>query len=354
MINFAIAGCGRVAAVHAEAIQQAQGAKLLAVCDINEERLYPFAQNYGAESAFTDFRAMINNPAIDVVNICTPNALHAEMAIQAMEKGKHVMIEKPMALSIRDADRIIETAKKHHVKATVVHQNRFNEAVQTTRKALEEGKFGKMAYGTANIRWRRGKEYYDQDAWRGTAAMKDGVLMNQCIHTIDLLIWLMGPVKSVMGKTATRTVDIEMEDIGTALLEFQSGSIGVVEGTGAIYPADLGASLNLFGENGTVCIGGNAANQIEKWRFSTSFHEEESKMVSDQSNLPDSVYGEGHKTIVTDFIRAIQTDTEPYVSLKDGRNAIQVILAIYESSKTGKAVELRAQQDMKKNSLLSG
>jgi predicted dehydrogenase len=183
--------------------------------------------------------------------------------------------------------------------------------------------------------------------------MKDGVLMNQCIHTIDLLIWLMGPVKSVMGKTATRTVDIEMEDVGTALLEFQDGSIGVVEGTGAIYPADLGASLNLFGENGTVCIGGNAANQIEKWRFSTSFHEEESKMVSDQSNLPDSVYGEGHKTIITDFIQAIETDSAPYVSLEAGRAAIQVILAIYESSKTGKAVDLR-EQDIKKNSLLSG
>lgn len=336
MVNFGIVGCGRVAEVHAAAIVEGDQTSLVAVCDINEEHLNLMASKYNVVHTYTYFQDMLDNPDIEVINICTPNGLHAEMAIQAMEHGKHVMIEKPVATSVADADRIIETAEKFKVKATAVHQNRFNEAVQTVRKELEAGRFGKLSYGTASIRWRREQEYYDQAAWRGTKEMEDGVLMNQCIHTIDLLVWMMGSIKSVIGKTATRFRDIEMEDVGTAIIEFESGAISVIDGTSTIFPVDLGASLNLFGETGTVCIGGNAVNRIETWRFSKAYEEEEQQILRVQKANPPSVYGDGHKLIIKDFAEAVLTDSDPYVSLEAGRNAVKVILAIYESSDTGK------------------
>ncbi|MFC4320085.1 Gfo/Idh/MocA family protein [Litchfieldia salsa] len=337
-MNFAIIGCGRVAEVHAAAIMETEGAILYATCDISEHRLEPFHSKFKANHLYTDYQLMLENPNIDVVNICTPNGMHAEMAIRAIEKGKHVMIEKPMAITDEDAVRIIEAAQRHQVKATVVHQNRFNDAILMTKEALEGGKFGKLAYGTASVRWNRNQDYYDQDAWRGTEEMQDGVLMNQAIHTIDLLIWLMGPVKSVTGKTVTRIRDIEMEDVGTALLEFESGAIGGVDGTSTTFAIDLGASINLFGELGTVCIGGNAANRIDKWRFTQDFKAEEESVLGVQKELPESVYGDGHKLIIRDFVSAVKENREPFVSLEAGRDAVRVILSIYQSSKTGKSV----------------
>ncbi|MBM7570336.1 Gfo/Idh/MocA family protein [Aquibacillus albus] len=338
MVSFGIVGCGRVAEVHAAAISEEKDANLLALCDINDNRLEKMAKDYHVSDTYTSYQDMLNNPRIEVINICTPNGLHAEMAIQAMEKGKHVMIEKPLATTIEDANRIIETAKKFNVKATVVHQNRFNEAVQTTKAALNDGRFGKLCYGTASVRWNREQAYYDQDAWRGTKQMVDGVLMNQAIHTIDLFLWMMGPVKSVYGKTTTQLRDIEMEDVGTAIIEFESGTTGVLDGTGIIYPVDLGAGINLFGEKGTVSIGGSAVNQIKHWRFSRTFEKEEQEMLMTQKENPPSVYGDGHKTIIADFVQSIQQDLAPYVPLEAGLDAVKVILAIYESSKTGKTI----------------
>jgi UDP-N-acetyl-2-amino-2-deoxyglucuronate dehydrogenase len=337
-MNFAIVGCGRVAEVHAAAIVEIEQTTLYALCDIDEKRLRDTALKYEVRNTYLDYQAMFNNPDIDVVNICTPNGMHAEMAIQAMLKGKHVMIEKPIAITNDDAERIIDIAKKQQVKATVVHQNRFNDAILTTKNALDEGRFGKLSYGTASVRWNREQDYYDQDNWRGTKAMQDGVLMNQAIHTIDLLVWLMGPVKSVIGKTVTRKRDIEMEDVGIAILEFESGAIATIEGTNTTYPVDLGARINIFGESGTVCIGGNAANRIEKWRFSKDFEMEETEILEQQKDLPESVYGDGHKLIIRDFVGAVLENREPFVSLEAGKHAVEVILAIYQSSEIGKPI----------------
>ncbi|MFC4558005.1 Gfo/Idh/MocA family protein [Virgibacillus kekensis] len=340
MKKFAIVGCGRIAKKHAEAISNASESELFALCDLNEERLNELADLHNVKELYSSYEEMLKNPEIEVVNICTPNALHADMAVQAAEKGKHVMIEKPMATTIEDANRIIKAAKKNNVKAASVHQNRFNEAVQKTRKAYEEGKFGKMSHGVASIRWNRNESYYGLDDWRGTVKMQDGVLMNQCIHNIDLLIWMMGSVKKVTGITKTRFRDIEMEDVGGAILEFESGAIGIIEGAGTVYPTNLEETLNLFGETGTVCIGGIAVNRIENWRFSQDFQQEEQEIIKSQEQDPPSVYGYGHQLIVEDFVDAIENNKQPYVTLEDGKNAVEVVLAIYESSRTGNPVIL--------------
>ncbi|UOQ44184.1 Gfo/Idh/MocA family oxidoreductase [Halobacillus salinarum] len=340
MIKFGIVGCGRVAKVHAEAIHESEHAELFALCDINPARLSHFAEAYEVTQIFDQFEAMAGDPDIDVINICTPNGLHAEMAVLAMKKGKHVIIEKPLATTVKDASQIIQTARECRVKATVVHQNRFNQAIQTTRKALEKDRFGALSYGAASIRWHRSQGYYNQDAWRGTRKMADGALMNQGIHTIDLLIWMMGPVKRISGKVLTKLRNIEMEDIGTAIFEFESGAVAILDGTVTVYPDDLGASLHLFGEKGTVCIGGNAVNRIEKWRFSEDFTLEEQTMLNQQKADPPSVYGDGHKHVVKDFIQSLHEDRNPYIPLEAGLNAVRAILAIYESSKDGKTILL--------------
>lgn len=340
MKNFAIVGCGRIAKKHAEAIHNSKKANLYALCDIDSDRMAELAEKYEVKHIYHDLKEMLENPEIDVVNICTPHHLHADMAIMAIEREKHVVIEKPIATSVEDANRIIEAAKKYNVKATVVHQNRFNNAIQKTRKALEEGKFGKMSHGVASIRWNRNEDYYNLDDWRGKSFLKDGILMNQCIHNIDLLIWMMGPVKRVVGITKTRFRDIEMEDVGGALLEFESGAIGIIEGAGTVYPKNLEETLSLFGERGTVSIGGIAVNRIETWRFSEDFQEEENAIINSQEADPPTVYGYGHQVVVDDIVHAIENDVEPYITLEDGKRAMEVILAIYESSKTGLPVDL--------------
>ncbi|WP_281974571.1 Gfo/Idh/MocA family protein [Halobacillus litoralis] len=340
MIKFAIVGCGRIAKKHSEAIANAQGAELVALCDIDENRLNQMSVENNVRATYTTLTEMVQNPNIDVINICTPNAVHAENAIEAIEAGKHVMVEKPIATSLEDADKIIEAADRKGVKAATVHQNRFNEAIQKTREAFEEGMFGEMSHGVASIRWNRNMGYYNQDSWRGTVNHQDGILMNQCIHNIDLLIWMMGPVKSVTGKTVTRFRDIEMEDVGSAILEFQNGAIGMIEGAGTIYPTNLEETLNLFGSNGTVCVGGIAVNKIETWRFSEDFKESEEILLNQQKDNPPTVYGFGHQLIVEDMVNSIKYDVEPYITLLDGRKAIEVVLAIYESSRLGKKIEL--------------
>jgi len=338
-MNFAIVGCGRIAPKHAESITALEEANLVAVCDIVDEKAEEFANKYNAKK-YLNFDEMLENPEIDVVNICTPSGIHAELAIKAIEKGKHVMIEKPIAMSVEDADRIIEAANRMGVKAAAVHQNRFNDSIQMTRKAMEEGRFGKMSHGVASIRWNRNQGYYDQAPWRGTRENDGGTLMNQCIHNIDLLRWMMGPVKKVSGNTATRFRRIEMEDVGVATIEFESGALGIIEGASTIYPTNLEETLNLFGETGTVVVGGIAVNKIEKWRFSENFKEEEEIIVNGQAENPPTVYGFGHQLIIKDFIDAIKEDRDPYVTLEDGKNVLQIVLAIYESAEKDQVIYL--------------
>jgi UDP-N-acetyl-2-amino-2-deoxyglucuronate dehydrogenase len=326
-LNFGIIGCGRIAYKHAEAIKKNVKANLLCVCDIIEERAAEYKDKYGAEAHFTDYRKMLEYSGLDVVNICTPSGMHAEMGIAAAQAGKHVIVEKPMALSLKDADDLIGACDESGVKLAVCFQNRFNPPVQKLRRALEEGRFGKLTHASAIVRWFRPQDYYDQAPWRGTRAMDGGCLMNQSIHNIDLLQWMMGPVESVFGYTATNLRKIECEDVGVAVLKFKNGALGVIEASTTIYPENLEETLNIFGEKGTVVLGGIAVNKIETWKFADST-DENGAIDQHQQDVP-NVYGFGHEALVEDFINAVINNSEPYITGREGRNALEIVLSIY-------------------------
>ena len=326
-LNFGIIGCGRIAYKHAEAIKKNVKANLLCVCDIIEERAVEYKDKYGAEAHFTDYRKMLEYSGLDVVNICTPSGMHAEMGIAAAQAGKHVIVEKPMALSLKDADDLIGACDESGVKLAVCFQNRFNPPVQKLRRALEEGRFGKLTHASAIVRWFRPQDYYDQAPWRGTRAMDGGCLMNQSIHNIDLLQWMMGPVESVFGYTVTNLRKIECEDVGVAVLKFKNGALGVIEASTTIYPENLEETLNIFGEKGTVVLGGIAVNKIETWKFADST-DENGAIDQHQQDVP-NVYGFGHEALVEDFINAVINNSEPYITGREGRNALEIVLSIY-------------------------
>ena len=245
-----------------------------------------------------------------------------------------------MAMSMKDAENIISLSKEKGVKVSACHQNRFNIAVQQMRKALETGRFGKISHGSIHVRWNRGKQYYDQADWRGTWAEDGGCLMNQCIHGIDLLRWMMGDdVVSVYGVTRQQQHDyLEAEDIGMAVVTFSNGAVATIEGTTNVYPQNLEESLYLFGENGTVKLGGKSTNNIDIWNFADE--SEEDKKNKGLEEATSNVYGNGHTLLYADMIDAIKHDRKPYVDAIAGRNALEIILAIYKSMKIGGVVKL--------------
>ncbi|GAA4060859.1 Gfo/Idh/MocA family oxidoreductase [Amphibacillus indicireducens] len=335
MLNFAIIGCGRIAKFHLEGILEQPLATVKAVCDLDIKKAERLIASLSDIEIISDYRDILLDPSIDVVNICTNHQSHFEITRAAIEAGKHVIIEKPVTLSLDEADILIEAQKKNNVKATVVFQNRFNQSIELTKKALDEGMFGRLSHGVGSVRWSRTQDYYLQDPWRGKAYEKDGILMNQSIHTIDLLTYLMGPVKKVTGQVKTAFYDIEMENVGLATLEFENSAIGLFEGAGTIYPTDLEGRINIFGETGTVMLGGMSANKIEAWRFTNDYETEQEellkKLLEEEANAP-TVYGFGHEKVIKDMIDAIKEDRQPKVSLQDGKNALAVVLAIYESA----------------------
>ena len=334
-INFAIIGCGRISKNHIEAlINNSDDCNLVALCDIVENKAIERKKQYenSIESTnikvYTDYIKMLENEKIDVVSICTESGYHAKNAIDCLNYGKHVLIEKPMALSLEDADKIINLGKEKNLKVGVCHQNRFNPPIQKLRRAVEEGRFGKIINGTARILWTRDQNYYDQAPWRGTKDLDGGTLMNQCIHNIDLLQWMMGSeVENVHCERGTFLRNIEMEDFGAILIRFKNGSIGIVEGSACVYPKNLEETLSIFGENGTVVIGGLAVNKIKTWQFA----DERNYDKEDDSTEVDSVYGKGHTPLYRDFVGAIRNNREPYISGEEGKKALNIILEAYKN-----------------------
>jgi len=345
-LKFAIIGCGRISYKHVEAIvNNHEEAELVATCDVDIEKARAKANEYinkieGAKvNVYADYKEMLDKEDIDVVTIATESGYHPEIAIYCMEKGKHVIVEKPMALSTKDADKMIETAKEKGVKLCVCHQNRFNKPIQMLRKALEEGRFGKLINGMASIRWNRNMNYYKQAPWRGTWELDGGTLMNQCIHDIDLLQWMMGgEIDSVYAQTGNFIRDIEAEDFGAIIIRFKNGAIGIVEGSACVYPKNLEETLSIFGENGSVVIGGLAVNRIETWRFADGKDSEE-EILKMQEGDPDTVYGYGHTPLFKDMIDAIKNNREPLVNGEEGKKGMEIILAAYKSQKTGMPVK---------------
>jgi predicted dehydrogenase len=346
-LKFAIIGCGRISYKHVEAlVQNKYEAVLAAVCDVIEEnaisKKIDYEKNIGSDvnvKVYTDYKEMLEKEEIDVVTIATESGYHPEIAVYCMNKGKHIIVEKPMALSIEDADRMIECSRKNNVKLCVSHQNRFNEPIQKLRKAIEGNRFGKLVNGTARILWNRNMGYYEQAPWRGTWKLDGGTLMNQCIHNIDLLQWMMGgEIDTVYAACDTFLRDIEAEDFGAILIKFKNGSIGIVEGSACVYPKNLEETLSIFGENGTVCIGGLAVNKIETWRFGDNIDSED-EILKGQEGDPDTVYGFGHTPLFKDMINAINDNREPLINGEEGKKGMSIILAAYKSRLTGMPVK---------------
>lgn len=328
----------------------------MGVCDILSEKMEDILKKHELEKdatihRFTDYKELIEKEQPDLVSIATESGSHAEIALYCIDLGVNVIIEKPMAMSMEDANKIIELSEKKNVKVSACHQNRFNVAVQELRKALETGRFGKISHGSIHVRWNRNKGYYDQAPWRGTWMQDGGALMNQCIHGIDLLRWMMGnEVEEVYGATRQQFHDyLEAEDVGMAVVKFKNGAIGTIEGTTNVYPKNLEETLYLFGENGTVKIGGTSTNNIDVWNFSDETEEDNKNKGLEE--VTSNVYGNGHTSLFADVIDAIQSDRKPYVDAVAGRNALEMILAIYKSQKTGQPVKLPlvefASEDMR-------
>jgi predicted dehydrogenase len=350
MYTAALIGCGRISFKHIEGfVSNSDAMRLIAACDPLIDRAREKAGEYeklctnSDVKVYEDYRKMLNEAKPDIVTIAAESGKHKDIAIDCLNAGCHVICEKPMALSTKDADAMNEAAKKAGKKLAVCFQNRFNAPVQKLRTALEAGRFGRVLHGMIQIRWNRNEAYYAEAPWRGTWAMDGGTLMNQCTHGIDLLQWMMGEdAVRVQAQTRRFLRPIEAEDFGAAIVEFKSGAVGIIEGTADIYPTNLNETLSVFGEKGAVVIGGLAVNKLETWRFAdaASIGDTEEKMLNPNEKDPPTVYGFGHNALFKDFVEALDQGREPVISGEKGKKALEIILAIYKSQKTGLAVDL--------------
>lgn len=343
-MKYALIGCGRIATNHVTAAVN-NNLEIVAVCDVVPEKMEAILEKHNLADdksikRYTDYKKMLEENDLELVSIATESGKHAAIALDAIDAGVNVIIEKPMAMNMADAEEIIKRAAEKHVKVSACHQNRFNVAIQEVRKAIEGNRFGKLSHASINVRWNRNKGYYDQAPWRGTWEEDGGCLMNQCIHGIDLLRWMMGDeVVEVYGATRQQFHDyLEAEDVGVAVVKFKNGAIGTIEGTTNVYPQNLEETLYLFGENGTVKVGGKSTNTIDVWDFKDETAEDQKNKGLEEETS--NVYGNGHTSLFADVIEAIKEDIAPYVDGVAGRNALEMVLAIYKSQKEGAPVRL--------------
>lgn len=341
-MKYALIGCGRIAPNHIAAAKE-NGLNIVALCDLDEEKANNLIEDFQLgpnTKVFTDYKELLKEE-IDFIAIATESGNHGKIALDCIASDKHLIIEKPITLSLEEADEIIAKAEEKELVVCACHQNRFNRSIQKLREAIEGKRFGRLLHGAAHIRWNRGEAYYEQAPWRGTWGQDGGALMNQCIHNIDLLRWMMGgEIEEVYGITDNKVHDyIEAEDVGLAIVKFTNGSLGIVEGTTYVYPKNLEETLYLFGENGTVKVGGKSVNIIEEWDFHDGKDNSEEIKSSYRENPP-NVYGFGHIPLYADVIGAIREGRPPYITARDGRDALELILAIYQSSATGLPVKL--------------
>ncbi|MCR4621550.1 MAG: Gfo/Idh/MocA family oxidoreductase [Clostridiales bacterium] len=341
-MKYALIGCGRISPNHIEAAKN-NHLEFVAMCDIIPEAMHEKSERFGLEAVrkYANYKEMLEKEKPDLVAIATESGNHAAIALDCIATGCNVIIEKPIALSIADAEAIIDAGKKAGVVVCANHQNRFNKSVQYIRKALEAGRFGKLSHSAAHVRWNRGKAYYEQAPWRGTWAQDGGCLMNQCIHNIDLLRWMMGDgIDEVIAYTdQLQHPYLEAEDIGMALVKFSNGSYGLIEGTTNVYPKNLEETLYIFGEKGTVKAGGTSDNIIEEWRFADGLDDSE-EVKKHFSENPPNVYGFGHTPLYADVIDAIKNGRAPLVDAEAGKRALELVLAIYKSAAEHRPIKL--------------
>ena len=336
-IRIALVGCGRISRNHFDAIARVDGLALAAVCDADATRARA-AGEANDVPWFTAYDAMLAEAPCDAVTICTPSGLHPQHGIQAARAGKHVISEKPMAISLEGADALVGACDAAGVHLFVVKQNRLNAPVQLLKRAIDKGRFGRLYLANCTVRWTRPQDYYAQAPWRGTWEFDGGAFMNQASHYVDLVQWLMGPVESVVAKTATLARRIEAEDSGAAVMRFRSGALGVMEVTMLTYPKNLEGSITLMGERGTAKIGGTAVNRVEHWQFAD--YDDDDKLVEQSATNPTSVYGFGHEPYYRNVLAVLRGEAPPETDGRAGRKSLELILGIYESARTGRDVPI--------------
>lgn len=336
-LKVALVGCGRISRNHFEAIEKVEGLELSAVCDSVQDRARAAGEEQGVKW-FTTYADMLKSADADAVAICTPSGLHAAQGISAAKAGKHVITEKPMAITLEQADGLVQACDDADVRLFVVKQNRLNPSVQLLKRAVDKNRFGRIYLANTTVRWNRPQEYYDSASWRGTWEFDGGAFLNQASHYVDLIQWLVGPVESVVAKTATQARKIEAEDSGVAVLRFRSGALGVIEVNVLTYPRNWEGSITIIGEKGTAKIGGTAVNKIEHWAFAE--YDDDDKLVEAAQTNPPSVYGFGHEAYYRNVLSVLRGDAQPETDGRAGRKSLELILGIYESAKTGRDVPL--------------
>jgi predicted dehydrogenase len=340
MIRFALIGCGRIAKRHAELLGTGQvaGACLTAVCDVVPERAQAFATTFGVP-AFQSIDEMLKRTDIDAVSVLTPSGMHADHTVKVAKSRRHVVVEKPMALTLTDAQRMIEACDESGVRLFVVKQNRFNVPIVKARDALEAGRFGRLLLGTVRVRWCRDQAYYDQDSWRGTWLQDGGVLANQASHHVDMLWWFLGDVESVHARALKALVNIQAEDTAVATLKFRNGALGIIEATTAARPRDMEGSLSVLGSGGAVEVAGFAMNKIRTWQFVEGSPTDQ-EVVEKYSVNPPNVYGFGHQAYYEHVVDCLANGTRPLVDGHHGRQSLELVMALYESIASGAEVQL--------------
>jgi UDP-N-acetyl-2-amino-2-deoxyglucuronate dehydrogenase len=336
-VRVALVGCGRISGSHVAAINRIDGLELVGVADVDIERAKALGKAQGTP-AFRTIEEVVAGVECDAVVICTPSGLHPAQGIVAARAGKHVITEKPMAISLADADALVHACDAAGVHLFVVKQNRLNPPIQLLRRAVDKGRFGRIYVANTTVRWTRPQEYYDSARWRGTWEFDGGAIMNQASHYVDLMQWLVGPVESVVAKTATLARRIETEDTGIAVLRFRSGALGVIEVTVLTFPRNMEGSITILGEKGSVKIGGSAVNRVEHWQFAD--YDDDDKLIESANTSPPSVYGFGHEGYYRNVLAVLRGEAEPGTDGREGRKSLELILGIYESAKTGREVPL--------------
>jgi predicted dehydrogenase len=335
-VRFAIVGCGSIGKRHVAVLDKEPNAEIVAICDIDESKCLELKELYGDIPHFTNFEEMIGTVQIDIINIVTPHALHASMTIKACEKGINVLVEKPMALSVEDCTNMNEAAKRNNVKLWVVKQNRFNVPVKLTNDVIKKGRLGKIFMIKCNILWNRYQGYYDDSPWRGKLSEEGGALFTQASHFIDLLIWWCGEVETVKCHLETQNHKIETEDSGAAVINFDSGTIGVLTWTTCVYNKNYEGSITIIGERGTIKIGGKYLNKIEYWDVE-GYPLNDNIDYSDKPNSYGKYQGtsSNHDKVISAIVSNlnIEKNNDSVVSGFEGMRSIKAIEKIYEASK---------------------
>ncbi|MBD3335407.1 MAG: gfo/Idh/MocA family oxidoreductase [Candidatus Eisenbacteria bacterium] len=341
-MGIALIGCGKISRKHVHVLSGIDGLRLRVACDADPVRAQRVAGDVEGCRPLTSLEDALARPEVDVVSICTPSGLHAPMAIAAARAGKHVIVEKPMALRLDEADRMMEACDANGVRLFVVKQNRCNRPIVKLKEAIVSGRLGRPFLGGVRVLWQRDQEYYDSEPWRGTWRMDGGVIMNQASHHVDLLIWLMGDVTSVLASGRTVAHEIETEDTAVAILKFRGGGMATIQATTCVQPRDLEGSLSVFGERGMAEVGGFAADRLRVWEFRED-DEWHADVRANWSANPKDVFAYNHKEFYKNVVESLRGGGRALIDGIEGRKTLEVIHAIYESFETGREVALRFQ-----------